>query len=513
MATWQSKVNLLALLTVIGGQTFWIQSALATGPDTSEAVPELELAQAITEITDIQVEVTDTGIEVVIAANGELGEPIQSTNGKASILEIAGATLSEEFEDFAPVEGIALVQVSAQPNNTVRIAITGNDAPPVVNIRTDRADANLVLAVTPGIAQANAEDDAILIEVTGEGDDYAVPNASTATRTDTPIRDTPQSIQVVPQQVWQDQGVTELNEALRNVSGVVQISNDPRGQTFAARGFVDAPILRDGFRTSINTFGGFNDLSNVAQIEVLKGPASILTGAVEPGGAINLVSERPLATPTYELSLRGGSPTLIEPSIDFTGPLSSDGRVRYRLNALYRNEEYFRDFDEPIERFFFAPQVAFEISDRTDLLVELEHRRETRPQETGIVAVGDGVADIPLDRVLNYPGAQAETNYTRVGYEFEHRFSDNWKVRNRAYYTRFDTLTLTNSAFFFARNIFDEETGIFSLVPSTFDQPSNTFEVQTNVVGEFSTGAIKHTLLAGVDFYQQRNLGTESRAA
>ncbi|MEM6502280.1 MAG: TonB-dependent siderophore receptor [Cyanobacteria bacterium P01_C01_bin.89] len=513
MATWQAKVNLFALLTVIGGQGFWLQCALAAGPNTPEPVPELEIAQGIAEITDIQVQATDTGIEVAIAATGELGEPIQSTTGKALVLEIAGATLSEEFENFAPVEGIALVQVTAQPGNIVRIAITGNDAPPVVNIRGDRADANLVLAVTPSIAQANAEDDAILIEVTGEGDDYVVPNATTATRTDTPLRETPQSIQVIPQQVWQDQGATELSDALRNVSGVAQIGNDPRGQTFAIRGFDGATVLRDGFRTSINTFGGFNDLSNVAQIEVLKGPASILTGAVEPGGAINLVSERPLATPTYELFLRGGGPTLVEPSIDFTGPISSDGRVRYRLNALYRNEEYFRDFDDPIERFFFAPQVSFEISDRTDLLVELEHRRETRPQETGIVAVGDGVADIPFDRVLNYPGAEVETNYTRVGYQFEHRFSDNWRVRNQAYYTRFDAFSLTNSAFAFAGGVFDEETGIFSLVPGTFDQPSNTFEVQTNVVGEFSTGAIKHTLLAGVDFYQQRNLGGDTRAA
>ncbi|MGD1937825.1 MAG: TonB-dependent siderophore receptor [Cyanophyceae cyanobacterium] len=511
----QSKVNLLALLAVMGGQAFWIQPALAAVPNSPETMPELEIAQGIAEITDVQVQVTDTGIEVAIAANGELGEPIQSVTGKALILEIAGATLSKEFEDFTPAEGIALVQITAQPDNTVRIAITGNDAPPVVDIRTNSADAGLMLAVTPGSAQTNGDDDAILLEVTGDAQgDYAVPNASTATRTDTPLRDTPQSIQVVPQQVWEDQGVTGLNDALRNVSGVFQTSNDPRGQTFAARGFNGAPVLRDGFRILNNTGNiGFAELSNIERIEVLKGPASILVGAVEPGGAINLVSERPLATPQYELSLRGGAPTQVEPSLDFTGPLTEDGRVSYRVNASYRYEEYFRDFEEPIERFFFAPQISFEISDRTDLLVELEHRREERPYETGLVAVGDGVADIPFDRVLTYPGLKAESNYTRVGYQFEHRFSDRWKVRNTAYYTRFDTLTFTNNAQTFLRRFFNEETGDLSLVPGTFDQPSNTFEVQTNVVGKFNTGSIEHTLLAGVDFYQQRNLGSEVRAA
>ena len=183
----QSKVNLLALLAVMGGQAFWIQPALAAVPNSPETMPELEIAQGIAEITDVQVQVTDTGIEVAIAANGELGEPIQSVTGKALILEIAGATLSKEFEDFTPAEGIALVQITAQPDNTVRIAITGNHAPPVVDIRTNSADAGLMLAVTPGSAQTNGDDDAILLEVTGDAQgDYAVPNASTATRTDTP---------------------------------------------------------------------------------------------------------------------------------------------------------------------------------------------------------------------------------------------------------------------------------------------------------------------------------------
>ncbi|MEM1426300.1 MAG: TonB-dependent siderophore receptor [Cyanobacteria bacterium P01_H01_bin.130] len=343
-------------------------------------------------------------------------------------------------------------------------------------------------------------------------DDYAASRASTATRTDTPLRDTPQSIQVVPQQVWEDQGATGLNDALRNVSGVFQASNDPRGQTFSARGFVGAPVLRDGFRALNNTGNsGFSELSNIERIEVLKGPASILVGSVEPGGAINLVSERPLATPRYELSLRGGAPTQVEPSVDVTGPLTEDGRVRYRLNALYRTEEYYRDFEEPIERFFFAPQISFEISDRTDLLVELEHRRDNRPSETGIVAVGDGVADIPFDRALTYRGLEAESNYTRVGYQFEHRFSDRWKVRNTAYYSRFDTFV--NQAGNILGPFFDEETGEVSLTPGAFEQPSNTFEVQTNVVGEFNTGSIQHTLLAGVDFSQRRDLGSEISSA
>ncbi|MEM6435201.1 MAG: TonB-dependent receptor plug domain-containing protein, partial [Cyanobacteria bacterium P01_D01_bin.115] len=166
------------------------------------------------------------------------------------------------------------------------------------------------LSVSPGMVQTVAtDDDAIQLLVTGEdGSGYVEPNATTATRTDTPLRDTPQSIQVIPREVLEDQGVTGLNDALRNVSGVVTTSNDPRGQTFAIRGFDGAPVLRDGFRF-INNTGSSNvaDLANIERIEVLKGPASILAGNVQPGGAVNLISERPLSEPTYEARFRVGN--------------------------------------------------------------------------------------------------------------------------------------------------------------------------------------------------------------
>ncbi|MEM9808849.1 MAG: Plug domain-containing protein, partial [Cyanobacteria bacterium P01_D01_bin.56] len=127
-----------------------------------------------------------------------------------------------------------------------------------------------------------AEEETLRIVVTGEeGSRYIEPNASTATRTDTPLREIPQSIQIIPQEVLEDQQVIRLNDALRNASGVVSSSLDQRGQKFILRGFNGAAILRDGFRLLDAGGGnsGFQELSNVEQIEVLKGPASILSGA------------------------------------------------------------------------------------------------------------------------------------------------------------------------------------------------------------------------------------------
>ncbi|MEO0985321.1 MAG: TonB-dependent siderophore receptor [Cyanobacteria bacterium J06639_14] len=551
-------INRLALLTLIIGQTLLAQAGRAQPPKESGALelsPELpvqdseitdseinmagevaanppaqivpitglqpattleewraQIEEALVSITAIRVEATETGLQVAVEADGGLTTPTQSVIGNALVLEIPNATLSEPFQDFEPADGIALVQASALAGDTVQVVITGSDGPPTV--ATSATATGLVLGVTPGIVQDSSDDEAIQVVVTGEEDDYVEPNASTATRTDTPLRDTPQSIQVIPQEVLSDQGVIGLNDALRNVSGVVTTGNDPRGQNFAVRGFAFAPVLRDGLR-SINSSDSSNvaDLANVERIEVLKGPASILAGNVRPGGAINLISERPLSEPVYEVSLRVGNRNLIEPSLDFTGPITADSSLSYRVNALVRREDYLRDFETPVTRSFIAPMLSWQISENTDLLIELEYRDETRPYETGIPSIDGGEPNIPFDRALIYRDLEATVESTRLGYQFEHRFNDNWKIRNTSYYNRVDTFTFINNAEQFGLNFFDPTTGTITLVPGTFEQPSSTVAIQTNVIGEFSTGPIEHTLLAGVDFYQQRDLGAKISSA
>ncbi|MEM6432433.1 MAG: TonB-dependent receptor [Cyanobacteria bacterium P01_D01_bin.115] len=473
------------------------------------------LAQAATAplaITDMRVEATAAGVQVVlVTAEGDLAAPdISTVTGNALILEIPNATLeSGELQAFQPATGIALIQASELSGDRVRVVITGTDAAPAAEV-VPAAEGGLVLSITPGVAVAgDVAEDAIQIGVVGaDSDDYVVPNATTATRTDTPLRDIPQSIQVIPQAVLEDQQAIRLNDAVRNVSGVVTGSNDPRGQRFIIRGFDSASVLRDGFRLTDGGTGniGFPELANIEQLEVLKGPAAILFGSLEPGGVINLVSERPLSEPFYELSFRGGNRTLVEPSVDISGPLTADGRILYRLNTLYRREDYFRDFTTPVERFFIAPVVSFAINERTDLTVELEYRDDERPSDFGLFAVGDEVVDIPFDRALNDRDARATAEYLRAGYQFEHRFSDAWKLRNSFYYTQYDTSVIVGLGPGFV-----EATSTIFTSPARLNQPTDTLELQTNVVGEFSTGSVDHTLLAGIDFYRREDSGAESR--
>ena len=477
-----------------------ISSASQSNPEPGTADWQAQVEASLVQITDIRVDSTEAGLQVVIEADGELATPTQSVSGNALVLEIPNAVLAEQFQDFEPAEGIALVQATALPGDGVQVAITGNDAVPVVNISAEAA--GLVLSVTPGVAQAGTgDDDALQVVVTGEEDGYAVPNTTTGTRTDTPLRDIPQSIQVIPQEVLEDQGVVRLNDALRNVSGAASTGNNGTGQQFILRGFEDPAILRDGYRLTFGGFGnpGFPELANVETVEVLKGPASILFGSVEPGGVINLVTEQPLSEPTYELGLRLGSQGLIEPSLDFSGPLTEDGRLRYRLNALHRRENYFRDFSTDVTRTFFAPVISWQISDRTDLTFSLEYVESEIPSDLGLVALGGEVANIPFERVIGEPDDFVQSELIRVGYDFEHRFSDYWQVRNAFRYTSFDVSSafLNLAALDAAGNT--TSTFFFS------DQESNNLELQTNVVGEFNTGSIEHTLLFGFDVFRYAN--------
>ena len=189
-----------ALHTPLGLQPVWAEAEPSDAAHLNEIEPSAttvdewatQLAQAeLAEITDIQLTETPTGFTLQLENSGDLAVPETSTTGNATVADIPNATLNlpdgNEYSISNPAEGIALIDVSVLSNNQVRIAITGIDAPPRVTISVGTA--GLVVSGAPGDPAAQAlDDETIQITVTGEDeDDYFVPNASAATRTDTPV--------------------------------------------------------------------------------------------------------------------------------------------------------------------------------------------------------------------------------------------------------------------------------------------------------------------------------------
>ena len=499
------KLRSASLIIGLGAIGVWTMP-----PTLAEPVAETpsRLAQnqpAIAEITNIQIKKTGGGITLQIEADGQLSVSKTRVEENTAIAQISNAVL-REGEDFSannPVEGIASVRVTSLDNNRVQIAIAGMETPPELDLNT--VASGIRVSAIPG-DPATPESEVINLVITAQSEeDYLVPNASTATRTETPILKVPQSIQTIPEEVLEDQQATEFDEALRNLSGVAVDSTEGRGFEVSLRGFDGVPVLRDGFRIyspngGIDASGqSFPEIANIERIEVLRGPTSALYGQISPGGAVNVISKKPLAEPFAEVALQGGNYGFVRPRIDISGPLTEDDTLLYRLNAVYVNENGFREFDGNTDRIFISPALTWNISDQTKLNLRLEYFNDERPFDTGLVALGDEVADIPRDRVLGEPDDEIASDYLNVGYTFEHRFSENWKLRNAFRYIR-DTDDVTATLSFPFIGGLNEETGTLNRVFAEQEAVNETNTFQTNVVGEFDTGTIDHQLLFGVDW-------------
>ncbi|MEH2083530.1 MAG: TonB-dependent receptor plug domain-containing protein, partial [Nostoc sp.] len=248
-------------------------------------------------------------------------------------------------------------------------------------------------------------DEPIELVVTGEQDGYRVPDASTATKTDTPLRDIPQSIQVVPRQVLEDQQTRTLTEVLRNVPGVAQGPGSSRGtyEVPLSRGFfAGVDIKRNGLRNLSNIYQGF-DRAGIDRVEVLKGPASVLYGQGSLGGVINYITKQPLSDPYYALEASAGSFNFYRGAVDLTGPLNPSKTVLYRLNLATQTTEGFVDFYEQ-QRYFVAPVVSWQLGDRTKITFSGEY--QVRPEK-------NGATGIPAEGSVLYQIRLLETTYNQ----------------------------------------------------------------------------------------------------
>ena len=462
-----------------------------------EWVAQIEASRV--QITGVRIEATETGIQIVLeTAGGELATPTTQTVGNALIAEIPNAVLAlpegDSFEQFEPAAGIALVQVTNAPGDRVRVAITGTDAPPVGEVTATG------LAVTLGEAVARTEDDAIQIVVTGEEDETS---ASTATRTDTLLRDIPQAIQVIPQRVIEEQNALRLGEALRNASGVVTTTGRAQeGDGVFIRGFggpFNSTFLLNGIRDE-NGQSIIADPVNIERVEILKGPASVLFGEVAPGGTVNIITERPLSEPFYEVEAAVGNFDFYRSALDLTGPLNESGSVLYRLNAAAQTTDSFVDFFEE-DRYFVGPVLAFNFGDRTQLIVEGEYQEAESPGYFGLPASGTVIdnpnGDLPLDLFTGEPDESRFNIQTfRFAYDLEHRFSDNWRIRNAFQLTDRDFAGTQIGLTGFQP---DERTADRFYFENSEPFSSRNYTLDTYITGEFSTGSIEHQLVAGFE--------------
>ncbi len=469
------------------------------------------LAQQIpvTRVTGVKVKQTNKGLEVILttASGGQRLVPLILPEGKNLVIDILDATLGFSIRNGVtktnPAPGIKTVKLAKVDESSIRLTITGSSKAPSAEIVPSRQ--NLVLSVTPeGNAVQTEPDEEIEIIATGqaEEDDYYVPDAG-VTRTDTPIIDTPASVQVIPRQVFEDQNATNFSDALRSAAGVNQ-ANSSR-DTFTnvlIRGFDStATLLKNGIPEAFRNFTPPQDLTNVERLEVLSGPASITGGQIAPGGIINIVTKQPLSSPFYELSASYGSFNTYQGAFDFSGPLNSSKTLSYRLNAsLFHSDTYYDLDDVELDRFSIAPVISWQIGEKTKLTFEGMYLNPRVLNGDGKPAIGTVLdnpnGEVPRERYLGegeYDNSQRKI--LQAGYDLTHSFDRDWSIRHTFRYselTRIDTGVYLDAL--------QDDLRTLERSAGRSDFTLNNFQTTTYLTGKFDTGNINHQILFGIDY-------------
>ncbi|WP_175865336.1 TonB-dependent siderophore receptor [Burkholderia cepacia] len=331
-------------------------------------------------------------------------------------------------------------------------------------------------------------------------DGFVAYSTSSATRSDTPLSDLAQSVQVVTQDVMKSQQAQNVKDALSNVSSVA-IDGSGSG-TIYIRGFA-ANVITDGFsgiQTGPLSPGPSLNLPATAleSVEVLKGADSILSGAMQPGGVVNIVKKRPQAERVRELSVQTGSYGDWQTSLDMADALTDNKKLTYRF--VISGQRAGQDFlgRDGKRDFYVAPSVGWK-SGGTSLIVGMEQHTVRFPVPPFTFLTPSG--PIPLNSAIGSPGDHLSVNDTGFYYDFEQKFNDGLTFHSKA---RHDAIS-ANSAL----HLVTPPRVVAGAYRTNYywDAASgHTFSTYTdnNLRAKFRTGAIRHELLAGWSYAMMR---------
>ncbi len=436
---------------------------------------------------------------------------------------IPAQPLSSALVRFSATTGIDILFNGALPPGIRARGVSGSTSPETAlnQLLVDTGlswrfqGANTVVLTDPAAATGSitpVDGSTVLSPIVVEGetawghvDGFVASRSATGTKTDTPLIETPQSISVITSDQLKAQGVDSLNGALRYTPGATGdlYGTDNRGLGVQLRGMATGDVFyRDGLSLKDSNFTMFNAIEpyGAERYEVLRGPSSVLYGQANPGGMINYVSKRPVEQALREVEFGIGSFDRYEMKFDFSGPVPSEDTLYYRMTGVVRKSSTQIDFVDD-DRIFLAPALTFKPDEDTKLTLLGQYQQDRSGWAMQYLPASGTVFNspygkIPNSRFVGEPGFdQYDNTMGSIGYEFEHRFNDIWQIRQNARY-----VWLTH-----------EEQGVFGgglqADGRTYDRYADAGgtdlhggTIDTQIIGEFDTGALSHKLLAGLDY-------------
>lgn len=353
----------------------------------------------------------------------------------------------------------------------------------------------------------NAEPSKVYVK--GARQNYRALSATGATKTDTLLKDLPQSVRVLTADLLKDVGVTSLASALDLSSGISRQSNlGGLWDSYSMRGFTGDPnfgsdYLVNGFSSS-RGYNGLRDSASTASVEVLKGPSSALYGRGEPGGTVNITTKKPRFDPAYVLDLSVGSFHTYRTAIDLTGGITDD--VAYRLNGAVEKGDSFRDTIKT-RRSFISPSFIWLVGDSTKVSYELERSVQRVPFDRGVVAVNGVLGLIPNTRFLGEPG-DGPVEVKSLGHQVfaEHDFNEQWKVQAGVSYRDSSLIGFSTEA---TKLLADGRTLLRQRRFRDFQATDKSGRIE--LLGKIQTGSFKHNVLFGGDFYRFEDRRVQAR--
>ena len=325
-----------------------------------------------------------------------------------------------------------------------------------------------------------------------------------ATKTSAELVKTPQSVSVVTRDQMDALDATSVSQALRYTAGAFTEyrGSSNRNDEVFVRGFSYVPKFLDGlsFGATASSQTGTVDPGLLERVELVRGPASVLFGQVNPGGLISMTSKRPTSEPIHKVQFSTGNRDLAEGAFDFGGPLSDDGRVLYRLNGIARTQHnQVEDYKD--SRVAIAPAITWYPNDQTRFTLLTSYQKDPDAgyrnflPAYGTVTSANGKY-IPLDFNVSDPDYdQSWREQTMVGYEFEHQFNDMMTFRQNARYAsikqKYRYLVYFNSK---------PESTLLSRRAQHEERTTNEFGIDNQLEAQFATAQMNHTLLGGLDY-------------
>lgn len=356
----------------------------------------------------------------------------------------------------------------------------------------------------------------VLAEEVVQKDSQAVETivvTASALKVDTPAQDAPQSISIVTQDDIKDKNVQKLDEAFRYNAGVLSqvYGSDNNSEWFRVRGF-EATTYLDGNRVYKDGFFSWVvEPFAMEQIELLKGPSSILFGESHPGGVVNVVQKKPTDAPQGSFTASVGNLAHRQFGLDVSDWANEDGSQRYRLVVMYKGEDGILDYTDN-ERLYIAPSYTIDFSEDTSITFLASLLKDDGVPTGGFFpAYGTyyNTAQGKIDPSTNHGQPGYDTNeitQISLGYQLDHQINSTWAFNQNFNYGYHD-LKLISTSLGGADGGYGSNDSVSNLWRSTLyeEGDAQSLTLDNKFTAQWDSSSINHTFVSGVDVQYFRN--------